>query len=86
MDAKKNAAIDDDFNSDLLWGTREIGKFIRRSTSQTSYLIQSCVLDGAVKKLSHKIIIGSKTKLRELVNVREQDQQAKARKRTAAQA
>ena len=50
---------------DLLWGFSEIGRYIRRSPSQASYLHQRGLLGDAVRRLSRKVTIGSKRRLRQ---------------------
>jgi len=47
---------------DLLWGVNEISRFIRRSRRQTYYLIDRGVIP--VRRLSHKVIAGSRAEIR----------------------
>jgi hypothetical protein len=48
-----------------LWGAA-IGKEIGRSASQVHYLHENNLLGDATFKLSHKILVGSRAKLRDL--------------------
>ena len=52
---------------DAVWGAEAVGAVIGRSASQVYYLLRIGVLDGAVKKLGNKTIVGSRRRLRELV-------------------
>ena len=65
--SNKKTADADSGASDVLWGARAIGAFIDRSESQVYYLHSCGALAGATKKLSHKILVGSRSKLRELL-------------------
>ena len=65
-DAAETDEFDDEFN-DILWGVQSIARFIRRSPSQADYLVKKGALNGAVRKLGHKTIVGSKRKLRALI-------------------
>ena len=49
--------------SDLLWGARAIGEAVGRSETQIYTMIAEGLLDGAVRKLSHKRIVGSRREL-----------------------
>jgi hypothetical protein len=52
---------------DAVWGAAAIGKEIGLSAAQVRYLLNKTdVLDGAVKKVSHKVIVGSRSRLRSL--------------------
>jgi hypothetical protein len=53
-------------DTDLLWGAQAIGAEINRSPSQVYYLHRTGALKGAVRKLTHKILVGSKSRLKEL--------------------
>jgi hypothetical protein len=59
---------DSDEDSDWLWGARAIGKFIGRSESQVHYLFAQGYFADACWKLSHKHLIGSRTKLTALAD------------------
>lgn len=53
--------------ADLIWGVsgeHGIAREINRSESETYYLIASGALGDAVKKLGHRTIVASRTKLR----------------------
>jgi hypothetical protein len=50
-------------SDDILWGVREVAQYIRRTEPSTNYLINAGIFDGAVTKLSHKVIVGSKRKI-----------------------
>jgi hypothetical protein len=53
--------------SDAVWGYANIGKVINRSPSQTRYLlVETDVLDHAVRKIGHKTIVGSRRLLRDV--------------------
>jgi hypothetical protein len=52
-------------NRDLVWGASAIGAEINRTASQVHYLHAIGALKGAVRKLSHKMLVGSRRKLRE---------------------
>jgi hypothetical protein len=52
---------------DAVWGYAAIGREIGLSASQVRYLlVKTDVLDHAVRKLSHKVIVGSRRCLRDL--------------------
>jgi hypothetical protein len=52
---------------DAVWGAKAIGNELGLTASQVRYLLsQTCILDGAVQKLSHKIIVGSRSRLRNI--------------------
>jgi hypothetical protein len=51
---------------DAIWGYKNIGAEIGLSASQVRYLVvKTNVLDHAVRKLSHKVIVGSRRCLRD---------------------
>jgi hypothetical protein len=51
---------------DAVWGYKNIGAEIGLSASKTRYLVvKTDVLDLAVRKLSHKVIVGSRRRLRD---------------------
>ena len=53
--------------SDLALGREEIGKALGgRSPNQVSYLLAQGLLDGCVRRIGHRTIIGSKQRLRAL--------------------
>jgi hypothetical protein len=60
------AAAPDDA-SDFAWGAEAIGREINRSASQVYHLHEIGALDGAVAKLGHKTLVGSRKRLRNLV-------------------
>jgi hypothetical protein len=53
--------------SDALWGAIAIGRFIGRSQSQVYYLHEAGVFGDAVRKVSRKILLGSKSRLSRFV-------------------
>jgi hypothetical protein len=53
--------------SDIVFGMIEIRRLIGRSPKEVSYLLhKTTLLDGCVKRVSHKITIGSRSRLRNL--------------------
>ena len=51
---------------DAVWGYAAIGREIGLTASKTRYLVvKTDVLDHAVRKLSHKVIVGSRRRLRD---------------------
>jgi hypothetical protein len=63
---KPAAAIVDENDSDLVWGAENIGREVNRTRGQVYYLQRIGALDGAVAKLGHKTLVGSKKKLKAL--------------------
>jgi hypothetical protein len=53
--------------SDFVWGADNIGREIDRTPSQVYHLVQIGALDGAVAKLGHRTLVGSRKRLRNLV-------------------
>jgi hypothetical protein len=53
--------------TDLVWGAEAIGQEINRSADQVYYLHRAGLLEGAVTKLSHKLLVGSRRELRRLL-------------------
>jgi hypothetical protein len=52
---------------DTVWGNANIGKEIGLTAEKVSYLLNHTnVLDGVVKKVSHKLNMGSRSGLRNL--------------------
>jgi orotate phosphoribosyltransferase-like protein len=52
---------------DAVWGAAAIGKELGLSAAQVRYLLRkTAVLNSAVKKVSHKVIVGSRSRLRNL--------------------
>jgi hypothetical protein len=51
---------------DCVWGAAEIGREIARTASQVHYLFGTGVLAGAVRKVGHRTLLGSRRKLRQL--------------------
>jgi hypothetical protein len=47
-------------DTDLVWGAEEIGRVLGRTPSQVYHLIRIGALQGAVKKLSHRVLVGSR--------------------------
>jgi hypothetical protein len=56
----------EDSDSDWVWGGTAIGRLIGRSESQIHYLFSKGHFGDAVWKFSHKHLVASRTKLREL--------------------
>jgi hypothetical protein len=52
--------------SDWVWGAAEIGALINRTPEQIYYLHSRGLLRGATWKVGHKLLCGSRRKLREL--------------------
>jgi hypothetical protein len=53
--------------SDIVWGMEAIGREIKRTPKEVGYLLNNTtLLDGVVKKISHKITIASRRGLRNL--------------------
>lgn len=52
--------------ADLIWGAEAIGREINRSAGQVYYLVRIGALEGAVTKLGHKTLLGSRRRLRNL--------------------
>jgi hypothetical protein len=61
----KNPIVEDSETPDALWGAAAIGRVINRSPSQVYYLHSIGALKGAVSKVGHKTLLGSR-RLREL--------------------
>jgi hypothetical protein len=52
---------------DAVWGAAAIGNELGLSAAQVRYLLsKTTVLNSAVKKVSHKVIVGSRSRLRDL--------------------
>jgi hypothetical protein len=52
---------------DAIWGAAAIGNELGLSATQVRYLLsKTTVLNSAVKKVSHKVIVGSRSRLRDL--------------------
>jgi hypothetical protein len=51
---------------DLVWGATAIGAVINRTKTQVHHLYAAGALDGAVAKLGHKTLVGSRRGLRNL--------------------
>jgi hypothetical protein len=64
--ARRIAPNLEDSDSDWVWGAAAIGRLIGRSESQTHYLFSKGYFGDAVWKFSHKHLVASRTKLREL--------------------
>ena len=56
---------------DIVWGAEAIGEVIDRTPGQIYYLLRIGALRGAVVKLSHKQLFGSRKRLRDLVALAE---------------
>ena len=52
--------------TDWIWGAEAIGHEIGRTTNQVYYLFSTGCFRDAVWKMSHKHLVASRTKLREL--------------------
>jgi hypothetical protein len=52
---------------DLLWGAEAIGREINRSETQVYTMYAAGLLEGAVRKLSHRRFVGSRSGLRRLL-------------------
>jgi hypothetical protein len=53
--------------SDLVWGLENIGREINRNAKQTSEILKHTnLLNGVVRKVSHKWIVGSRSGLQNL--------------------
>jgi hypothetical protein len=71
QDIEKEAAAPggsdgDDPANDLVWGGADIGKEINRTARQVHHLHEIGALDGAVAKLGHRTLVGSRRGLRAL--------------------
>ena len=64
--ARRTAPNLENSDSDWVWGGAAIGRLIGRSESQTHYLFSKGYFGDAVWKFSHKHLVASRTKLREL--------------------
>jgi hypothetical protein len=53
--------------NDFVWGGEAIAAELGVTTSQLYYLLKIGALNGAVKKLGHRTLAGSRRKLRALV-------------------
>jgi hypothetical protein len=52
---------------DAVWGAAAIGNELGLSAAQVRYLLNNTsILDSAVQKRSHKVIVGSRSRLRDL--------------------
>ena len=52
---------------DAVWGAAAIGNELGLSATQVRYLLaKTTVLDSAVRKVSHKVMVGSRSRLRDL--------------------
>jgi hypothetical protein len=52
---------------DIIFGMAAIGREINRTPKEVGYLLsKTTLLDGAVKRISHKVTIASKHRLRNL--------------------
>ena len=60
--AEKLTAIESD--DDLLWGWQQIGAYIKRTPAQAQYMHKVGLFNGAIRKLSPKLTVGSKQALR----------------------
>jgi hypothetical protein len=48
---------------DLVWGAHAIGEVINRKPAQVYHLIEVGALKGAVRKVGHKTLVGSRREL-----------------------
>ena len=67
MASQENDDVGFDTPDDFLWGFGEIGGYMRRTPAQASYMFANGLLGNAVKKLSHKVAVASKTRLRKVM-------------------
>jgi hypothetical protein len=61
--------LTDDTN-DNVWGCEAIGKEIDRTAAQVRYMYEKGLLSGAVTKVSHKLFLGSKSRLKQLARTK----------------
>jgi len=54
--------------SNLVWGAEAIGREINRSAAQVRYLHKIGFFQGAVWKAGHRTYVGSRQRLRDLLN------------------
>jgi len=54
--------------SNLVWGAEAIGREINRSAAQVRYLHGIGFFQGAVWKAGHRMYVGNRQRLRDLVN------------------
>jgi hypothetical protein len=60
-----NLLPEDVDESDIIWGLTNIGREINRTPKEIGYLVRNTdLLNHAVRRISHKIYIGSRSKLR----------------------
>jgi hypothetical protein len=52
----------------LVWGAEAIGREIGRKASQIYHLHEIGALEGAVTKLGHRTLVGSRRRLRNLIS------------------
>ena len=57
----------DEVETDAVWGAEAIGREIGRSAGQVYYLHASGKLQGAVRKIGSRTLIGSRRALRNVV-------------------
>ena len=53
--------------SDFAWGAAAIGREIARAPGQVYHLYEIGALDGAVVKLGHRTLLGSRKQLRNII-------------------
>ena len=56
----------DELETDAVWGAENIGRLIGRSAGQVYYLHSTGKLQGAVRKIGSRTLIGSRRALRNL--------------------
>jgi hypothetical protein len=61
--ARKRSVIENPDDSDLIWGAVAIGCLIGRSETQVSHMFRTGVFGTAVRKVSHKRLVGSRSAL-----------------------
>jgi hypothetical protein len=54
-------------SDDIIWGVSAIADEINRTPAQVYHLLAIGALKGAAKKLSHRTIVASRRRLRELL-------------------
>jgi hypothetical protein len=56
----------DDEESDLVWGSKAIGRVINRTPEQVQAMYRAGKLKGAATKIGHRSMVGFKSKLKNL--------------------
>jgi hypothetical protein len=66
---QKHVKPSDTPQNDHVWGAAAIGAEIGRTAAQVHYLASHGLLGDAVVKVSHKLLLGSRSKLRDLTTI-----------------